>query len=234
MKKESAGFPPERVLRVLEETYPRADCALAHKDPFQLLVATILSAQCTDAKVNEVTPALFARFPDPPSLAAASLEEIREIIRPTGFYVQKARYLKESAGILVERHGGKVPERLEALTELPGVARKTANVVLGTWFGRNEGVVVDTHVKRLAGRLGLSKEKDPGRIEKDLMELFPRESWTFLGHALILLGREFCRAKKPRCPECPLREDCPKIGVAFEGRGDQKDLPDPPRKRRKP
>ncbi len=234
MKKEDPGKRAAAILEVLEREFPRADCALVHEDPFQLLVATILSAQCTDAKVNQVTPELFRKFPTPRDLARASREEVEALIRPTGFFSQKARYLREAAALLVERFQGRVPSRMEDLVTLPGVARKTANVVLGTWFGKNEGIVVDTHVKRLAGRLGLSREKDPGRIERDLQALFPRETWTFLGHALILLGRKYCKARKPSCPECPLRELCPQLGVE---KGDGKSLKSgkqPPRKRRKP
>ncbi len=234
MKKEDPGKRAAAILEVLEREFPRADCALVHEDPFQLLVATILSAQCTDAKVNQVTPELFRKFPTPRDLARASREEVEALIRPTGFFSQKARYLREAAALLVERFQGRVPSRMEDLVTLPGVARKTANVVLGTWFGKNEGIVVDTHVKRLAGRLGLSREKDPGRIERDLQALFPRETWTFLGHALILLGRKYCKARKPSCPECPLRELCPQLGVE---KGDGKNLKSgkqPPRKRRKP
>ena len=221
------------ILRLLEEHFPAASCALVHRDAFQLLAATILSAQCTDARVNQVTPALFARYPDPAALAGASRKELEALIRPTGFYVQKARYLQESARLIVERHGGKVPDRMEDLLELPGVARKTANVVLGTWFGKNEGIVVDTHVKRLSRRLGLSREKDPEKIEADLAELFPRESWTFLGHALILLGRRFCRARRPSCGSCPLGVVCPREGVEKDGLQALKEKEPRPSRRRK-
>ncbi len=232
MKKEHLKERAAAILELLEREFPRADCALVHDDPFQLLVATILSAQCTDAKVNQVTPELFRKYPTPRVLARASQEEVEALIRPTGFFTQKARYLREASALLVERFQGRVPDRMEDLVSLPGVARKTANVVLGTWFGKNEGIVVDTHVKRLAGRLGLSGEKDPGRIERDLQALFPRESWTFLGHALILLGRKFCKARKPSCPECPLREACPQLGVEKRDGETLKSLKHPPRKRR--
>ncbi len=232
MKKENPRERAARILKALEREFPRADCALVHRDPFQLLVATILSAQCTDAKVNEVTPELFRRYPTPRDLARASQKEVEELIRPTGFFSQKARYLRQAAALLEEKHQGRVPDGMEDLLALPGVARKTANVVLGTWFGKNEGIVVDTHVKRLAGRLGLSAEKDPARIEKDLQALFPRESWTFLGHALILLGRKFCKARGPSCRECPLEEWCPQLGVEKKDGPTLKRHKLPPRKRR--
>ena len=203
---------PERATRlydVLAETYPDAHCALDHAGPFQLLAATILSAQCTDKRVNMVTPALFARYPDAASLAVARQEDVEEIIRSTGFFRNKAANLIAMAGALVDRHDGEVPAEMDALVALPGVGRKTANVVLGNSFDRNEGIVVDTHVSRLSQRLGLTRDTDPVKIESSLVPLFPRERWTMLSHLLIEHGRQICDAKKPRCGECPLLELCP-------------------------
>jgi endonuclease-3 len=203
-----------RVVRALARLYPEPRCALVHRDGFELLAATILSAQCTDARVNQVTPALFARFPDARALAAATQAEVEELIRPTGFFRAKARSLLGMARALVERHGGAVPRDLDALTALPGVGRKTANVVLGTAFGIASGVVVDTHVKRLAFRLGLTTERDPVRIERDLAAVVPRKDWIDLSHRLILHGRSTCLARRPRCEPCELASLCPRQGVA--------------------
>ena len=203
---------PERAARlydVLASSYPDAHCALDHANPFQLLVATILSAQCTDKRVNMVTPVLFARYPDAAALARGKQEEVEEIIRSTGFFRNKATNLIAMAGALVDRHGGEVPADMDALVALPGVGRKTANVVLGNAFARNEGIVVDTHVSRLSQRLGLTAESDPVKIENSLVPLFPRERWTMLSHLLIEHGRQVCDAKKPRCADCPLVELCP-------------------------
>ena len=203
---------PQRAARlydVLASTYPDAHCALDHANPFQLLVATILSAQCTDKRVNMVTPVLFARYPDAAALARAKQEDVEEIIRSTGFFRNKATILSAMAGALVDRHRGDVPADMEALVVLPGVGRKTANVVLGNAFDRNEGIVVDTHVARLSQRLGLTADSDPVKIETALVPLFPRERWTMLSHLLIEHGRQVCDAKKPRCAECPLRALCP-------------------------
>jgi endonuclease-3 len=197
----------------LAAAYPDAACELAFRDPYELLVATILSAQCTDARVNVVTPALFAKFPDAGALAAARPAALEKLIRSTGFYRNKAKSLLGMARAVVERHGGEIPPRMDDLTRLPGVGRKTANVVLGTAFGMPTGVVVDTHVARLAGRLGLSEEDDPEKIERDLMELFPPASWIALGHRLILHGRRVCKARTPDCEGCPLAPLCPRIGV---------------------
>lgn len=206
----------ERILAALRALYPDADCALDHRGAFELLVATILSAQCTDQRVNRVTPALFARFPDPPALAAADPAELESLIRSTGFFRNKTRNLLGLARRLCEAYAGRVPDTMQDLLTLPGVARKTANCVLGTWFKRNEGVVVDTHVGRLALRLRLltraKDDKDAVRIERDLMELLPRESWTFAAHALILHGRQVCTARKPACERCRLAGDCPSAG----------------------
>jgi endonuclease-3 len=202
-----------RVVRELKRLYPEATCALVHENPFQLLVATILSAQCTDARVNMVTPELFRRFPDPARMAAADPAEIEEIIRSTGFFRAKARNIQAMARSLAEHHGGELPRDLDALTGLAGVGRKTANVVLGTAFGIASGVVVDTHVKRLAFRLGLTAHKDPAKIERDLIAAVPRSDWVDLSHLLILHGRRVCLARKPRCGQCALETICPRNGV---------------------
>jgi endonuclease-3 len=203
-----------QVARALERVYPAAECALSHCDAYQLLVATILSAQCTDARVNLVTPELFRRYPEASRLARAEPFELEDLIRSTGFFRAKARNLLAMARQIVERHGGRVPPELEALTALSGVGRKTANVVLGTAFGIAQGIVVDTHVKRLAVRLGLSTGKTPEQIERDLMQVFPRSEWVNLSHRLIQHGRRICLARRPRCDACDLAAICPKIGVA--------------------
>lgn len=197
------------VLRRLMERYPGATTALVHRNAFELLVATILSAQCTDKRVNMVTPALFARYPNAEAMAQADPAELEQMIHSTGFYREKTKSLIAMSQDLVSRFGGEVPDTMEGLTSLRGVARKTANVVLGTAFGKNEGVVVDTHVKRIAQRLGWTDQKDPDKIERDLMALFPRELWTVVGHTLILHGRDLCDARKPRCSECPVAAMCP-------------------------
>lgn len=197
------------VIARLQEEHPDAHCELVHENPFQLLVATILSAQCTDARVNMVTPALFARFPTADDLAGARQEEVEELIHSTGFYRNKARSLLGMAAALVERHGGEVPAEMEALVALPGVGRKTANVVLSNAFGKAEGVVVDTHVGRIVGRLGFTRQTDPVRVERDLMKLIPREHWGSLEHLLIFHGRRVCAARRPRCGECVIADLCP-------------------------
>lgn len=209
MTKAARRERAEEVCRLLGQDYPEATCALDHADPFQLLVATILSAQCTDARVNMVTPELFRRWPDPERLAAASQEDVEGVVQSTGFYRNKAKNLLGMARALTQCHGGKVPADMDALTALPGVARKTANVVLGTAFGRNEGVVVDTHVHRITHRLGLTSHHDPVKVERDLMEILPRGEWTVFSHRMILHGRRICDARKPRCAACVLREGCP-------------------------
>ena len=193
----------------LTTLYPDAHCELAFETPLQLLVATILSAQCTDKRVNMVTPALFAAYPTAQALADAPIEHLEELVKTTGFFRMKAKNIQGMARALVERHGGEVPADMEALVALPGVGRKTANVVLGNAFSTNHGVVVDTHVGRLAMRLGLTRETDPVKVEEALMPLFPRESWTMLSHLLIFHGRRVCDARKPRCGECALAEVCP-------------------------
>jgi endonuclease-3 len=200
-------FP--RILARLKETYPDAHCELDFTNPFQLICATILSAQCTDVRVNMVTPALFRKYPDAEALAQARQEELEEIIRSTGFFRNKAKSLIGMAQAVVAEHGGDIPSSMDALVKLPGVGRKTANVVLGNAFAINEGVVVDTHVARVSGRLGLTTHTDPVKIEQDLMRLAPREDWTLLSHLLIFHGRRVCIARKPRCRECVLAPLCP-------------------------
>jgi endonuclease-3 len=197
-----------RIVRRLRAAYADADTALDHRSPLELLVATILSAQCTDERVNRVTPSLFADYPDAAAYAGANREELEERIRPTGFFRNKTASLIGLGKALVERHHGQVPETLEELVELPGVGRKTANVVLGTWYGR-PAITVDTHVKRLAGRLGWTDHSDPVKIEFRLQEILPPDDWTFASHALILHGRRVCKARKPACDRCVLRPDCP-------------------------
>lgn len=204
----------QTVLTTLHELYPDARCALNHESPFQLLVATILSAQCTDARVNLVTPALFERFPDAKRLALAEQAEVESLIRSAGFFRAKARNLIAAAQRLATQHDGEVPTDLDSLTGMPGVGRKTANVVLGNAFGLATGVVVDTHVKRLAFRLGLTRSTDPAVIERDLMALIPQGEWIDFSHRLILHGRAVCQARRPRCGECGLATICPKTGVA--------------------
>jgi endonuclease III len=203
----------DQVYRILQETYPDAHCALDHRNPFELTVATILSAQCTDERVNRVTPALFDAFPDAESLSGAPLEEVEELIHSTGFYRNKAKNLVGMAEAVVDRHGGEIPRTLAELVKLPGVGRKTANVVLGNAFGIDEGVVVDTHVKRLARRLGFTRHTDPVKVEADLVKLVPRERWTLLSHLLIFHGRQCCPARKPRCGACPVAHHCPSASL---------------------
>lgn len=206
----------ERVAKLqalLTKMYPEARCELSHRNAYELLVATILSAQCTDARVNQVTPAFFARFPNAHALAQASQEEVEELIKSTGFYRNKAKALLGMAKALVERHGGEVPRDMEAMVKLPGVGRKTANVVLGTAYGLATGIVVDTHVARVSQRLGLTTAQDPEKIEQDLMALFPKDQWVALSHRLILHGRYVCKARKPACSSCRLAEICPRVGV---------------------
>jgi endonuclease-3 len=197
------------VRKRLTRLYPDAHCELDHRNAWELLVATILSAQCTDRRVNMVTPHLFKAYPTPDALARAKHEEVEEIIRSTGFFRSKAKSIIGMAGAITDRHGRRVPRTMAELVTLPGVGRKTANVVLGNAYGVDEGIVVDTHVARLSQRLGLTKQTDPVRIEQDLMRLFPREGWTLLPHLLITHGRRICEAKKPRCEECALADVCP-------------------------
>ena len=193
----------------LEKEYPDAKCALDHRNPFELTVATILSAQCTDVMVNKVTPALFARYPDARSMADADPEALQQMIKSTGFFRNKSKSLLGMSAAVAEKHGGEVPRTMDELVKLPGVGRKTANVVLGNAFGIDEGVVVDTHVGRLSNRLALSRETDPVKIEQDLMKLFPRDRWTMLSHLLISHGREICDARRPLCEQCVVNTLCP-------------------------
>lgn len=197
------------VYRRLLRLYPQAHCELNYRNPWELLVATILSAQCTDKRVNMVTPELFARYPTAVEMARAPQEDVERIVKPTGFFRNKARTLIALANALVDRFGGQVPRSMEQLVTLPGVGRKTANVVLGNAFGIAEGIVVDTHVARVAARLGLTTQRDPNKIEQELMALFPRSQWTMLSHLLIWHGRRVCLARKPRCRECTLADGCP-------------------------
>ncbi|MDP6941425.1 MAG: endonuclease III [Planctomycetota bacterium] len=200
-----------RVLQELTTLYPVTSTALHWETPFQLLIATILSAQCTDKRVNLVTPGLFSRWPTAQKMAQARQEDLEKAIHSTGFYRNKAKNILGAAQKLVQDHKGQVPDQMLELTALPGVARKTANCVLGTAFGKEEGVVVDTHVGRLARRLGLTVEKNPIKVERDLMKLFPRSSWTRLSHLFIDHGRSTCTSRKAKCEECILREGCPKL-----------------------
>ena len=197
-----------KIVAELERLYPEAECALRHDNPLQLLIATILSAQCTDARVNLVTPDLFRRYPDAAAFARADLRQLESAIRSTGFFRMKSRNIKGCCQAIQERHGGKVPDRLEDLVKLPGVGRKTANVVLGNAFGI-PGITVDTHVGRLARRLELTRHEDPVKVEFDLMELFPRARWSIASMQLILHGRRTCHARSPRCEACGLRSLCP-------------------------
>ena len=211
-RRESAEARAERALEIiarLSREYPEATTALDHRSPFELLVATILSAQCTDKRVNMVTPHVFSRYPNATALASANQEELEEIIRSTGFFRNKAKNLIACAHAMVERHKGEVPDTMEQLTALGGVGRKTANVVLGNAFGKDEGVVVDTHVQRISGLLALTRQSDPVKIEADLMKVVPRERWTVFPHLLILHGRAVCVARRPRCTDCVIYELCP-------------------------
>ena len=196
------------LLARLRVAQPAAECALIHRNAWELLVATILSAQCTDKRVNLVTPALFRAFPTPAAMAQASLPELEELVRTTGFFRNKAKSIQGAGQAITERFGGQVPRTLAELITVPGAARKTANVVLGVAYGLAEGVVVDTHVQRLSNRLGLTRHKDPRKIEQDLMRVIPRERWIAFSHELILHGRAICVARKPRCAECPLEATC--------------------------
>ena len=197
------------ILPLLKKLYPQAKCSLDYKNPFQLIIATILSAQCTDERVNKVTPELFKKYPSPKALAAAEQSELEKDIQSTGFFRNKAKSLRGMAAGIVEKHAGQVPQTMDELTHLPGVGRKTANVVLGNAFNIAEGVVVDTHVARVSARLGLTRHTDPVKIEQDLMQIVPREEWTLFSHLLIFHGREICHARKPKCSICPLLPHCP-------------------------
>ena len=215
MSDEKMSQKVKAILEILGRLYPDAKCSLDFKSPLELLVATILSAQCTDERVNIVTPELFRRYPSATAYAEAPIEEIEAAIRSTGFYHNKAKAIKAAAEIIDQKYGGSVPDDMDRLVELPGIGRKTANVVLGNAFGI-PGMVVDTHVARVAGRLGLTDQKDRDKIEQDLMGLIARERWTKLSHQLIQHGRRICVARKPRCPICPLRAHCD-YGLAHYG-----------------
>ena len=202
---------PERVhaiLKALDEAYPEAVCALTHRSPWELLVATILSAQCTDVRVNMVTPALFKRFPTPAAMSKATLPELEELIRTTGFYRNKAKSIQGAAKAVIDRFGGKVPETLAELITIPGAARKTANVVLGVSFGKAEGVVVDTHVFRISRRLELAKGDTAQEVERELMRVIPHDRWISFSHQIIHHGRQVCEARKPKCDRCNLEQLC--------------------------
>jgi len=205
--------PINRLINALRATYPSAHCALDYRSPLELLIATILSAQCTDKRVNMVTPALFARFRTAADFANAPQRELEGLIRSTGFYRNKAKAIRAACKDIAEQHDGQVPDTMEALTSLHGVGRKTANVVLGNAFGKNEGVVVDTHVGRLSRRLGLTEQTHPEKIERDLMQLVPRDQWALFAHWLIWHGRQRCFARNPDCRHCELARWCPRIGV---------------------
>jgi endonuclease III len=201
------------IFRRLSREYPDARCALDHRNPYELIVATILSAQCTDKRVNLVTPALFEAYPDAGRLSEANPDTLQELIKSTGFFRNKTKSLLGMSSAVVSQHGGTVPNTMEELVKLPGVGRKTANVVLGNAFGIDEGVVVDTHVTRLSNRLALSRQADPVKIEQDLMTLFPQDQWTMLSHLLISHGREICEARRPLCERCVVNDLCPSSRV---------------------
>ena len=218
MKKKSqlVSQPPRRralrIQQALAKLYPDAHCALHYADPLQLLVATVLSAQCTDERVNKVTPALFDRFPDAEAYASADVAELERMIQSTGFFRNKARNIRACCQVLVEKHGGQVPHTMEELVPLPGVGRKTANVIFGNAFGV-PGIPVDTHVGRLSRRMGLTEHDDPVKVESDLMALIPKDDWTNFGHRMIFHGRQVCHSRKPKCDLCVLKKICPMIGV---------------------
>lgn len=199
----------ERILEVLKAEFPDAKCSLEFENPLQLLIATILSAQCTDERVNAVTRDLFRAYASAEDFAEAPIEDIEEAVRSTGFYRNKAKSIKACCEALVAEHGGEVPDTMDALTPLAGVGRKTANVVLGNAFGKEEGVVVDTHVRRITNLLRLTRQNDPVKIEQDLVKIVPREDWTLFSHLLIRHGRKTCIARRPKCSECGIASDCP-------------------------
>ena len=213
MPKSSLKTRAARLKDALFKRYPRATCALAHHGAFELAIATILSAQCTDERVNIVTRDLFKKYRAPRAFAEADISELEDAIRSTGFFRNKAKSIQGFARAVSERFGGEVPKDLDTLVKLPGIGRKTANVILGTAFGIASGVVVDTHVSRLSRRMGLTEEEDPVKIERDLMKLIPQDDWILFGHAMVWHGRQICNARKPKCSECPLINDCPRIGV---------------------
>ncbi len=198
----------KEIIKILEKEYPEAKTALVFKNPFQLLIATILSAQTTDKLVNKITPSLFSKFKTPNDFASASIEEIEKMIKSVNFYKNKAKNIKKLCEILVKQYNGKVPDSLNELVKLPGVARKTANVVLSQGFGKDEGIVVDTHVKRVSQRLGLTENSEPVKIENDLMKIIDKKNWTDFPFRLILHGRNICKAKNPECYRCPIKHLC--------------------------
>lgn len=214
-----------QVLRILGQLYPDAHCTLNHNTPLQLLIATILSAQSTDARVNIITPALFVRYPDVKALASARPRELEDYIHSIGFYRNKAKNIIACCKQLIDKHGGEVPATLEELVSLPGVGRKTANVLLGDAFGV-PGITVDTHVSRLSQRLGLTAQQLPEKIERDLMELIPKKQWTTFSHRMIFHGRQVCHARRPLCESCALQKICPKIGIATAASGLKKNTQD--------
>jgi endonuclease III len=206
-----AGTDPQRVsaiLAKLDEAYPKANCELNHKNAFELLIATILSAQCTDVRVNQVTETLFKKYPDPEAFAYATPSELEQEIRPTGFFRNKTKSVMGASKGILENFGGEVPRSMEQILTLPGVARKTANVVLGTAYGIPSGIVVDTHVQRIANRLDLTRNEDPKKIEQDLMQVIPKDKWILFSHQIIWHGRRICQARKPKCAECNLESLC--------------------------
>ncbi|EHJ46898.1 endonuclease III [Solidesulfovibrio carbinoliphilus subsp. oakridgensis] len=209
---DTAARAREIVVR-LRALYPDPEPALVHSNAYELLVATVLAAQCTDARVNTVTPEFFRRWPDPASLARADVAQVEDVVHSTGFFRQKAKNLVAAAKLMAERHGGGVPDSMATLTTLPGVARKTANIVLSNALGKNEGIAVDTHVRRLAFRLGLTVSTNPIIIEKDMMLLLSQEDWGIVNHLLVLHGRAVCKARKPRCDFCVLGDICPRLGL---------------------
>ncbi|HAE38948.1 MAG TPA: endonuclease III [Candidatus Riflebacteria bacterium] len=200
-----------KIIAELKKKYPAPECALVHMNPWQLLVATILSAQCTDKRVNMVTPALFKKYATPAEFASARQDDLETVIHSTGFFRNKAKNIIACARTLIEKYDGEIPQNIDDLTSLPGVGRKTASVILGTSFGKAEGIVVDTHVTRLSNRMGLTEQSDAGRIEKDLMQIIAKKHWIEFSHLLILHGRERCSARKPDCENCEINNLCPKI-----------------------
>ena len=207
----AAGTDPQRVAAILaklDEAYPNATCELKHETAFQLLIATILSAQCTDVRVNQVTETLFKKYPNPKAFAYATPSELEQDIRPTGFFRNKTKSVMGASKAIIERFGGEVPRTMEEILTLPGVARKTANVVLGTAYGIPSGIVVDTHVQRIANRLDLTRNEDPKKIEQDLMQVIPKEKWIQFSHQIIWHGRRVCQARKPKCTQCNLESLC--------------------------
>ncbi|HIW01089.1 MAG TPA: endonuclease III [Candidatus Desulfovibrio intestinipullorum] len=211
---EGAAERAPRVLSLLKQRYPHPDTVLVHASPWQLLVATVLAAQCTDERVNKVTPAFFSRWPTPRELSCASVEEIEEVIKSTGFYHNKAKNLLGAARLLMEKFNGEPPRTMAELVTVPGVARKTANIVLFGGYGINEGMAVDTHVKRISHRLGLTAQTDPVRVERNLMELFERCEWGDLNHRMVQFGRDVCNARSPHCDQCEMASFCPKLEPA--------------------